>query len=175
MISMRKANIASPKPMPKMKKAPIRSSNRMGTSRDDARGFVFAKHFSAPGIAFLTENWGIPASQSSISLHSIISKCKRIQSMLCCRNKSINEIQNVRNGKRRWVFAVLLQRQRPKSENVERICEFKTTLAILFEIVRDKTLANCFHLEMKIYSQPYTETNLFVKRTYEWKSEISCL
>jgi hypothetical protein len=51
----------------------------MGTSRDDARGFVFAKHFSAPAKAFFTENGGIPASQSSINLkpkHPIHFKMK---------------------------------------------------------------------------------------------------
>jgi hypothetical protein len=49
----------------------------MGTSRDDARGFVFAKYFSAPVKAFFHEKWrnsGFPKFHQSS--HTINFKMK---------------------------------------------------------------------------------------------------
>ena len=53
--------------MPKTKKGPVRSFNRMGTLLD-VLDFALAKHIGAGGIEFLVQSGGRPVSQSSIEL-----------------------------------------------------------------------------------------------------------
>ena len=71
-FSARKANVARPKPMPKMKKALVRSLSWIGTCWDKLlRGFDWAKHFRARGTSLFTQNGIWPLSQSNIKLQRI--------------------------------------------------------------------------------------------------------
>lgn len=54
--SMKMAKIANPKPIPKIKKAPIKSAKRMGIFLADiVRGLVLAKHSGACGETLRTQ------------------------------------------------------------------------------------------------------------------------
>ena len=63
-ISIKNTKIATLRPMPKRRKGPVRSFNRMGTLFD-VLDFALAKHIGAGGKEFIVQSGGRPVSQSS--------------------------------------------------------------------------------------------------------------
>ena len=69
--------IARLRPMPKTKKGPVRSFNRMATLLD-VLDFALTKHIGAGGKAFFVQNGGRPVSQSSIKLWLSVENTKHL-------------------------------------------------------------------------------------------------
>ena len=68
MCSKRKVKTARPSPTPKMRKALVKSTKRMGTWPEDVRRFLVAKHSSAIGMVAWAQKRISPLSNKSMSL-----------------------------------------------------------------------------------------------------------
>ena len=139
MCSKRKVKTARPSPTPRMRKALIKSTSRMGTWREEVRCLLVAKHSSAIGMVALAQKRISPLSNKSMNLRE--DKLVNAHTV-----NHLNAVVQPFAVKLRTCIAFLESIVVVAGRHGERFGHFETTAPVFLVFVGDERIRKCLRL-----------------------------